>query len=547
MSEGCAIHWFRKALRLHDNPALIEACVDTNRVYPLFIMDSHLYHPDIVGVNRCAFLLESLHNLHDNLVNNGSRLFVVNGDPVEKLAGLLELWNVTAITFERIPDPYYRELDKKVLSLARSLKVKVSIHSSNTLHEPEKYFTACGGDIPLTYFSFGKLFNELGQPRSPFPSLDHSIIPSVSDEERMSDEWNIPSLSDLGYPELSQPLLFPGGETAALARLNSVVIEKPAWVAKFEKPSTSPNSATPSTTVLSPYLATGCLSPIKFWHEINIITSQRAHTDPPVSLKGQLLWREFFYLAAFYIPHFDSMEKNCKCVQIPFNRDEQVIRSWRMGQTGFPFIDAVMVQLRQTGWIHHAARLAVACFLTRGDLWQHWEEGVNIFNYYLLDADWCLNNANWQWASASCFFNQYTRVDSPAMIGKKTDPHGNYIRKWIPALAKFPHQYIYEPWKAPIETQLHCGGSIGGNLYPYKIVDHDVVSKANIQRMTSAYELNKILRPDENLEVVRISVKRDRKGRSRNEEEEEDEDEEVMEVIGPTVEISSKKQRAENI
>lgn len=99
---------------------------------------------------------------------------------------------------------------------------------------------------------------------------------------------------------------------------------------------------------------------------------------PPLSLYGQLLWREFFYTAATNRPCFDKMEGNPICVQIPWDRNPEALAKWAEGRTGFPWIDAIMTQLRQEGWIHHLARHAVACFLTRGDLWISWEEGVKV-------------------------------------------------------------------------------------------------------------------------------------------------------------------------
>ena len=137
--------------------------------------------------------------------------------------------------------------------------------------------------------------------------------------------------------------------------------------------------------------------------------------------------------------------------------------------------------------IHHLARHAVACFLTRGDLWQSWEDGAKVFDLYLLDSDWALNNANWQWLSCSNFFYQYFRCYSPVAFGKKTDPSGAYIRKWIPKLAKFPDKFIFEPWLAPksVQEQAKC---IIGVDYPNPIVQHDVASKQNIQRMKCAYD-----------------------------------------------------------
>lgn len=131
-------------------------------------------------------------------------------------------------------------------------------------------------------------------------------------------------------------------------------------------------------------------------------------------------------------------------------------------------------------------RHAVACFLTRGDLWVHWEEGQKVFEEYLLDADWALNAGNWMWLSASAFFHQYFRVYSPIAFGKKTDPEGNYIRKYVPELKNYPSGAIYEPWKVSLDNQKKYGCVIGKD-YPHRIVDHDVVMKENLARMKAAY------------------------------------------------------------
>ena len=184
---------------------------------------------------------------------------------------------------------------------------------------------------------------------------------------------------------------------------------------------------------------------------------------------------------------------NCRCRQIPWDRDNRIIEAWKNAETGYPFIDAIMTQLRQEGWIHHLARHVVACFLTRGDLWQHWEEGAKVFDLYLLDSDWALNNGNWQWLSCSNFFYQYFRCYSPVAFGKKTDKNGTYIRKWIPKLSSFPPKYIYEPWLAPMAIQNSCNCIVGKD-YPERIVIHEEASKKNMGRMKIAYSAeNKVL------------------------------------------------------
>jgi cryptochrome len=177
--------------------------------------------------------------------------------------------------------------------------------------------------------------------------------------------------------------------------------------------------------------------------------------------------------------------------QIPWDDDPALLEAWKNARTGYPYIDAIMTQLKKTGWIHHLARHSVACFLTRGDLWQSWEKGAEVFEEELIDADWSLNNFNWQWLSCTAHFYQYFRCYSPIAFGKKTDPNGDYIRKWLPQFKTFPAKYIYDPWNAPKSVQISAGVVIGED-YPEPIVDHAVISKSNMGRMKAAYDAQKI-------------------------------------------------------
>lgn len=119
--------------------------------------------------------------------------------------------------------------------------------------------------------------------------------------------------------------------------------------------------------------------PPRWLHDSLVLLSQlRRRSSPPLSLFRQLLWREFFYTAATNNPSFDRMVGNPICVQIPWDQNPEALAKWAAGRTGFPWIDAIMCQLRQEGWIHHLARHAVACFLTRGDLWISWESGMKV-------------------------------------------------------------------------------------------------------------------------------------------------------------------------
>ncbi|XP_062617610.1 cryptochrome-1-like [Saccostrea cucullata] len=486
--KTCAIHWFRKGLRLHDNPALLAAIKIAEDVKPVFILDPWFPKNANVGINRWRFLLQTLQNLDDNLKKINSRLYVVRGKPAEVFPQLFKDWGVSHLTFEEDTEPYAVKRDAEITKLAEQHKVKVTSCVSHTLYDTQRTISKNGGKAPLTYQRLQTVLSSLGPPPKPTDSPTECKTTTESDHDK---KYGVPSLEDLGKSEADcGPLLFPGGETEALRRMESM-IQKNNWICTFEKPKTEPNTLEPSTTVLSPYLKFGCLSPRLFYYKLQEVYSKaKKHTSPPVSLHGQLLWREFFYTAAADTPNFNQMEGNPVSRQIPWDTNEVYLTAWKEGKTGYPFIDAIMTQLRQEGWVHHLARHAVACFLTRGDLWISWEEGEKVFEEYLLDADWSLNAGNWMWLSASAFFHQYFRVYSPVAFGKKTDKDGNYIRKYIPKLSKYPTIYIYEPWKAPLKVQEKAGCIIGKD-YPKPIVDHDVMRKRNIERMAKAYSANK--------------------------------------------------------
>lgn len=382
--------------------------------------------------------------------------------------------------------------------------------------------TAGGAErLPNTMGTFQKLFARMGpvpRPESPvasFPPPGEDADKNGNDD----DDMTVPtSPTDLPWPrttpreevtplwtardcESLEPLV-RGGESHALRQLQHKVTSRPEFVATYEKPKTSPTSLKPSTTVLSPYLSLGCLSPRTMWHALEDSKVQAkknkpstTFSKPPVSLDGQLLWRDFNYLVAHaanvHEPgSWGRMEGNKHCRPIPWSDDPALLQAWQQGRTGYPWIDACMRQLQQQGWIHHLSRHAVACFLTRGDLWQSWEKGAAHFESTLLDADYALNGFNWLWLSCSGFFYQYYRCYSPVAFPKKYDPEGKFVREFVPELKHLPRAYIYEPWKAPIKVQKQAGVIIGRD-YPHPIVDHAVESKENMGKLSLAYDCYK--------------------------------------------------------
>ena len=455
-------------------------------MHPVFVLDPH-FDAAAVGINRFAFLLDALRDLHASLVARGSGLILLRGRPEDHIPALARRCQAALVTWEADSEPYARARDATVANALQQMGVAVAVHHSHTLRDlqlyapvPRTYEGACDAWLaPLTDTGFLACFRTLGPVRAPIDAP--AALPPLD----APDAGQIPTLHELGFGD-APTTPFRGGESEALSRLARTVVARAAWVAAFAKPDTAPNSLEPSTTVLSPYLKFGCLSAARFFHVLADIYAGRAHTQPPVSLHGQLMWREYFYAVSAHTVHFDRMAGNPLCRAIAWDRSAAALQAWAEARTGFPFIDAAMTQLRVEGWLHHLARHAVACFLTRGDLWQHWEDGARVFDRLLLDADWALNNANWMWLSCSAFFHQYWRVYSPVAFGQRTDPQGAYIRKWLPPLAHFPAEFIYAPWTAPLAVQRAAGCMIGAD-YPHPIVDHKHAAAANLAKMKLAF------------------------------------------------------------
>nr|AQX17843.1 putative photolyase-cryptochrome [Lampea lactea] len=495
--SGVALHWFRKGIRLHDNVPLTKAIESCSTLIPIFILDTDFLDPKKVSANRLGFLLDSLKCLDEDLQERGSRLIVAKGKPSEVIFSLIEEFKINKLTFERGTEPFNKDLDDELIGIVNANDIEVYSNWGHILFNPDHILALNNGKTPVTMNVFLKLASSAPTPLKPIPAPE-KIPPPPADFKPKNVEIFIstPTLSDLkeyGYDPEAMTTWFKAGEKEGIKIMEDFLKQKQR-VASFEKPKTKPTALLPDTTALSPYLSVGSLSVRLFYHKLlEVLKSFKRHSKPPVSLEGQLYWRELTYLIGYSTPNFHQMRENPLCYQIPWTEGEaaqEALKKWEMGQTGYPAVDAAMNQLRSDGWMHHLARHLVACFLTRGDLWISWELGRDVFDKYLIDADWSINNFSWHWMSCSAFFYQFFRCYGPVSFFKKTDPNGDYIRKHVPILAKYPVKYIYEPWEAPKNVQ-EAAGCIIGQDYPRPIVEHKTVSQANMGKLKKAYDKNK--------------------------------------------------------
>ncbi|GFO20146.1 cryptochrome-1 [Plakobranchus ocellatus] len=484
------VHWFRHGLRLHDNPALLEGLKNCKEFYPIFILDGHVAGVSTAAFPRMQFLFETLEDLDNNLQALGTRLYFLKGDPVEVFEKLFEEWDVTRVTFEQDPEPIWQDRDSRVKELCNLRGVECIEKVGHTLWDPHVILQENGGNPPLTYAAFNQVVGIVGLPEKPLPNPDFEGI-SLPVGEDHDSKYGIPSLKSLGVEPESAEQASPhgrylGGETKALKLLLSR-LEKERKA--FELNLSLPNQLYPDLVgmpmSLSPHLRFGSLSIRKFYWALRCTYAQVHPNSPiPKSITSQLVWREYFYCMSVNNPLYNRMEGNPICLRIDWYNDEEKFKLWKEGRTGFPWIDACMRQLVQEGWIHHVCRHAVACFLTRGDLWIDWQKGLEVFDRYLLDADWSVCAGSWMWVSSSAFEKvlQCPRCICPVRYGRRMDPTGNYIRRFVPELKDMPLRYLCEPWKAPQKVQEDANCVIGVD-YPLPMVNHKDASKECKEKM----------------------------------------------------------------
>lgn len=425
-----ALFWFRNDLRIQDNLALYNTISNSEEIIPVYIFDRDM------GQVPKDFYLQCLSSLKKQL--GGLYVFEAK-NPYPIIEKLAKKYKVDFIGFNVDPEYYHR--DQKLME-KYSHVVELGNHLTDII-----------SSTPGSYSSAAKY-----SVQPPAPKITKIKVKKITGGSFASKSGDMRKEAWSYYSAFSSKI--PG----------------------YHKPSTSPNSIKPSTSHLSPYLARGCIGCRELFAKIpgNKINQE--------SFKGQLIWREFFHANAIADPHFNQQNGNrlSKPFGYSYSRDKQ-FQAWKMGKTGFPFIDALMIQLREEGWMHHLGRHAVACFLTRGDLFKHWELGMDVFDEWLIDRDYSMNAGNWMWVSSSAFFHQYNRIYSPIGFGKKTDPNGDFIRKYIPKLAKYPAKYIFAPWEAPDDVQKKAGCIIGRD-YPMPIVDHEEAKNRNISKIAKYYK-----------------------------------------------------------
>ena len=465
--ERPAVLWFRRDLRLHDHPALVAAAAGGRTVVPLYVIDPRLVNGRFASPNRTWFLLETLRALAVDLERLGAPLVVRVGDPEEVVCEVAVEAGATDVFVSRDHAPYGRRRDAAVAARLEAHGIAWHAKRGNLVHEPEDLATVDGRP-----FSVYSPFRRAWETR---PRRSIAAIPARLPAHSLTT-GTIPSLSELGLGEgpTADPASMPvPGESSARARLDRWLTDGiDHYAIGRDRP-----DLVDGTSRLSADLHLGAVSALEVVERsIGAGEGRRVFLD-------ELVWRDFYAHVLFHRPDVRRSSFRASFDSIEWSMDGAAVDAWRDGRTGYPFIDAAMRQLAATGWMPNRARMVVASFLTK-DLLVDWRVGEAHFMRHLIDGDVASNNGGWQWSASTGTDPQpYFRIFNPVTQGRRSDPDGVYVRRWLPELVGVPSERIHAPWEMTAEEQAVAGCRIGTD-YPAPIVDH---AEARA-RALSAYE-----------------------------------------------------------
>lgn len=460
-----AIVWFRRDLRLADNPALAAAAARAEHVVPLFIAEDGdgrtAWRP---GGATSWWLHHSLDSLHTALGRLGSRLILRRGRPDAVLADVTRETGATAVYWNRRYDRDGRATDTRLKGDLWTQGIEAESFNAALLFEPWTVRTKADGPFKV-YTPFYKACLAMPPPSAPQPAPRRLVAPPTWPPSESLDGWRLrPSTPDWagGLRATWTP-----GEPAALARLAAFLdTQLEGYAASRDRPGVD------GTSRLSPYLAVGEIGPRQIWHAVRMTADGAASRCAGDAQKflSEVIWREFAHHLLYHNETLPEVNFQPAFDAFPWRDDPAALRAWQKGRTGIPIVDAGMRQLWHTGWMHNRVRMIAGSFLVK-NLLVHWRHGADWFWDTLVDADLANNAFGWQWiAGSGADAAPYFRVFNPVLQGERFDPAGDYIRTYVPELSALPASFIHKPWQAPDDV-LHRAGVALRRTYPVPIVD----------------------------------------------------------------------------
>ncbi|KAH9557052.1 hypothetical protein CY35_07G065700 [Sphagnum magellanicum] len=473
MATCSSIVWFRRDLRLEDNPALI-AATRSGSVIPVFIWcpaEDGQFHPG--RVSRW-WLKQSLMHLDTSLRRLGSPLIMRKAhNTLSMLLEIVEATGATQVFFNHLYDPVSLVRDHSVKQGLAEQGISVHTFNGDLLHEPWEVYDDNGQAFTVFNAYWQKCLNLPHEPEAPVLPPRRLTGPIGKILSCSAEELGLEDSSEKSSNALLARAWCPGWSYANKsleAFLQGSLLEYATNRQKVDGVTTS---------LLSPHLHFGELSVRKLFYEVR--TKQVTWTREANAVGEQNVtlflrsigFREYSRYLSFHFPftHERSLLANLK--SFPWRVDEAYFKAWRQGRTGYPLVDAGMRELWATGWLHNRIRIVVSSFFVKF-LQLPWRWGMKYFWDTLLDADLECDVLGWQYISGSLpDGHELDRMDNPQVEGYRFDPDGEYVRRWLPELSRLPTEWIHHPWDAPL-TALRAAGVELGTNYPRPIVEMGV-------------------------------------------------------------------------
>lgn len=455
-----ALVLFTHDLRLEDQPALAAAAAEGGAVVPLFVLDEETPGAWRLGGAARWWLHHSLAALADDLARRGAPLILRRGALAATALEVARETGARVIHAGRAVEPWLRDALARLAERAAREGMKVRLHETRFLIDPVALRTGAGGVYgvftPFSRAAFAAL--AALPPPAPAPERLRALTPSPP-------SLALPALDLLPRkPDWAGGLraTWEAGERAAQARLAAFRPKLPRYHRLRDLP------AEEGTSRLSPHLHWGEISPRAVWHAA--LAEAGGAGEGARKFLTELLWREFAAYLLWHHPDLPERPWRAEFVHFPWASDPALMRAWARGRTGIPLVDAAMRALWQEGWLHNRLRMIAASFLVK-HLLIPWQEGEAWFWDTLVDADLASNAASWQWVAGSgADAAPYFRIFNPVLQGRKFDPAGGFIRRFVPELARLPDDHIHAPWEAPPLVLAEAGVRLGAT-YPYPVVD----------------------------------------------------------------------------
>jgi deoxyribodipyrimidine photo-lyase len=451
-------------LRLKDNRALQAAIAAQAPIIPLYVLDDT--SPGALKPGGAArwWLHGSLTSLAASLEKRGSRLVLRRGETAAEIVRLASEAGAGAVHMTRRYEPWARALEENLKQTLDAEKVDCRRFGGGLLLEPESVRNKSGEPFKV-FTPFWRACCDLIADK-PVATLPARLpAPDTWPAGDQLEAWSVlPEKPDWagGLRATWEP-----GEAAAERRLTSFIADA---LEHYRDARDRPG--VPGTSMLSPHLHFGEISPAAVWRTLRVAQTLHPEIEAGTAkFLAEIGWREFCYHLLHQFPDLPERPFRKEFADFPWTDDKASLAAWQNGRTGYPIVDAGMRQLRQTGWMHNRVRMVTGSFLVK-HLLIPWQHGQAWFWDNLVDADLASNAAGWQWiAGCGADAAPYFRVFNPVLQGEKFDPAGDYVRKFVPELAKLPAAHIHAPWQAPAEILKAAGVRLGAS-YPHPIVEH---------------------------------------------------------------------------